>query len=174
MEKTIECSLQEVDRELRLMIEDLLEPDEEVQVCFLVEFNMIWVEVITNRQVVAAKAIALRTNVFSFKPKIEMPVISSMLIRDIDHFDLRKNEDYDLNSVLIYSTDNRFLETNFTLESAARKFHQILSSVVKPGKPNRPSLPASERLKELIDLLDKNLITDEEYNQKRAEILKNL
>ncbi|MHC1784610.1 MAG: hypothetical protein AB9891_17960 [Anaerolineaceae bacterium] len=174
MDKTIECELNEVDIELRNLIENLMEPGEEVLACFRVESGMVWVQVITNRQVIAAKAIALRSGVFSFKPKIEMPRISFLALKDISHFQQGRSQDYDLFTVLIAGKDDQTLETNFTLETAARKFFKTLTSATTSKIKQSPPGSAAERLRELSDLVDLKLISEEEFQIKRSEILRNL
>jgi hypothetical protein len=174
MEKTIECELAEVDIELRNLIENLMEPGEKVLACFRVESGMVWVQVITDRQVIAAKAIALRSGVFSFKPKIEMPRISSLDFKDIAHFKQERSQDYDLYTVMITGKDGQILETNFTLETAASKFCNTLTSATTSGIKQSLQGSTAERLRELSELLDMKLISEEEFQTKRSEILRNL
>jgi len=49
----------------------------------------------------------------------------------------------------------------------------LIKIVLKPGKPD-VSGNQSSRLKELQKLMDKDLITEQEYNKKRDEILDSL
>jgi hypothetical protein len=174
MEKTIEISLNEIEIELRQLIQKLLEPEEEIFVCFRVEYHMVWAEVITNRQVIIAKAIALRSGVFMFKPKIDMPHVSSILLSEITDVTLGRSEDYDLFTVHITGEENTKLEASFTLETAAQKFHKTLTGLILKEKKQFPTGSTAERLRELSELLESSLITEEEFQKKRTEILNNL
>lgn len=174
MEKTTECSLTDIDPVLRQMVEDTLQEDEEILICFRVEYHLIWVQVITNIRVISAKAIALRVNIFSSRPKIEMPRISVMALKDIVHYGLARSEDYDLQSVRITTSDGMTLETNFTLESAAKKFFSVLQSAILSGSQQSQQGDTAGRLRKLSELLDMKLISEEEYRLKRSQILKDL
>lgn len=164
----------DVERELRDLIQNTLEPDEEILICFRVEYSMLWIHVVTNLKVISAKAIALRINVFSTRPKIEMPRISWIELSKLEHCELGRSQDYDLFTVQISGRDNQTLEANFTLETAAMKFHSLLNSTINRDKKNTPQPAIADRLRELTDLHTMNLISDEEFQDKRAQILKEL
>ncbi len=129
---------------------------------------------ITNLRVVSVKAIALRMNIFSTRPRIEMPRIDMLDLKDIVHLELTRSQEYDLITVRISAGDGRIMEMNFTLESAAQKFHKVLQSVLAAENKHSPQAAVADRLRELSELLEMKLISDEEYREKRSQILKEL
>ncbi len=174
MEKTIECPLSEIEPELRRLVEEKLQSGEEILSCFRVEYHMVWAQIITNLRVVSVKAIALRMNIFSTRPRIEMPRIDMLDLKDIVHLELTRSQEYDLITVRISAGDGRIMEMNFTLESAAQKFHKVLQSVLAAENKHSPQAAVADRLRELSELLEMKLISDEEYREKRSQILKEL
>jgi hypothetical protein len=135
---------------------------------------MVWAQIITNLRVISVKAIALRMNIFSTKPKIEMPRIDMMDLKDIVHFELARSHEYDFVTVKISAGDGRIMEMNFTLESAAQRFFKVLQSALVSDNKQPPQAAAADRLRELSELLEMRLISDEEYREKRSQILKEL
>jgi hypothetical protein len=173
MEKTSECSLNEIEPELRELIEARIQPGEDVLACFRVEYHMLWAEIITTKQVIVAKAIALRTGLARTKLRLDMPHVTAIPLGEIVKIEPGHSNEYELFTVNLTGRDGQALEINFTLESAAQSFYKILTQVLGLGG-KKPSSSNAERLRELTNLREEGLITEEEYQAKRADILKNL
>jgi hypothetical protein len=176
LRRTDECSLADLPPEIRKPIQEKLSADEKPLACFRTEWHMVWVSVITPKQLVVFKAILLAHPIFISKATIEMPRVYNIALQDILGHREGFNKEYDIYAVNFQGKENVNIETCFVNESDAQKFMRVLWSVRDQNRREavKPALKAADRLRALVELQKEGLLTDNEFQAKREEILKDL
>jgi hypothetical protein len=176
LRRTDECSLADLPLEIRKPILEKLGADEKPLACFRTEWHMLWVSVVTPKQLVVFKAILLANPIFIGKATIEMPKVYSIQLQDILGHREGFNKEYDIYAVNFQGKEGVSIETCFVSETDAKKFMRAIWSAKDQGRQEavKPALKAADRLRELVELQKEGLITDIEFQTKREEILKDL
>ena len=174
---TTECKLSTLPPELQEPIQERLLSGEEIYYCCKTEWRMVWVQVITSRQMVVVKANLLRFPFFFSAPRISMLRVSSMLLSEF--VALKENVDSEYDDAFMVHVLGRagaVLELCFASQESGSAFGRLLQDarLGKLDKSKKPAASTGVRLHELANLLQEGLINDEEYEQKRREILNEL
>lgn len=173
MEGTIECTLSQLEPELRSSLSDFLGSDETIITCYKTIWHMVWVQVITNLRVIILRADLIPGMLFLRKPVINSREIKSIPLSEIEKIECKKNTGYDIYTIEIIGRNQQTLEANFLTRQKAELFENSLHhSLASDQNKNKPA--TVERMRALSQLFQEGLITDQEYEEKKKEILSGL
>lgn len=175
MHRTIKCLFDSLEPEMGKPLQELIPEGEEIIYCSRTNWFMLYIQIITSTQVVIAKALYHKGTMSFAKPSIDMPKFYSIPLSQIVDVKEGKHEEYDVYYVRFYRQENDYLETCFMTNKDAQDFLNELKKVQEYNNlniqlENRPP----NRLRELTKLYNEGIITENEFQQKRKDILDQL
>jgi hypothetical protein len=169
--KTIECSLAELQAELYGVVKDQLSNDEEVLICYanqarisffgLAPTKHLEALVVTGRKVIKVTYYDTGVN-----------YVESMYLSDIVSIQEGFDSTYNAVAATVLGHGSSKIELHFESQEIARKFTNVLRRAI--DRARQETKGAADRLRELAQLQKEGLISEDELQQKRKEIIEQL